>query len=220
MSKIIAFLRLLTHPEDMHKDIDDIDLTKYPGLNIKDLEYGSWKKWAFTTANLITSFFKITSRANSYEEDSFYDRVSMYMVGSAFGPPDYPYDKHLEDVEETIEYIKNRIHISRKIIDFLRLLTDSDDMFKNSDSIDLTKYPALNLEDINEGLWKDWAFKTEDLIISFFSIDGNNRTYENAPFYERTAMYIIGNVFGTPNYPYDKHLEDVRETIEYLKSLN
>ena len=84
-------------------------------------------------------------------------------------------------------------------------------MFKNSDSIDLTKYPALNLEDINEGLWKDWAFKTEDLIISFFSIDGNNRTYENAPFYERTAMYIIGNVFGTPNYPYDKHLEDVRD---------
>ena len=104
-----------------------------------------------------------------------------------------------------------------KIIDFLRLLTDEEDMYKDIDDIDLKKYPALDIEDINGGGWKDWAFQTADLITIFFNIPGRNRSYDEAPFYERTAMYIVGCAFGTPNYPYSQHLEDVRETIESIR---
>ena len=76
--------------------------------------------------------------------------------------------------------------MSKKIIDFLKLLTDKEDMHKNNDSIDLSKYPSLSIEDIKEGegTYEDWSCKTEELINLFFKIDCD-RTYENAPFYQR-----------------------------------
>ena len=105
-----------------------------------------------------------------------------------------------------------------KIIDYLKLLTHNDDKYKDPYEVDLNKYPALNIDDI-EGRYKHWVFNLAKLFNKFFEKEGFLRkTYEEVSFYERTIMYLLGSVFGTPNYPYEKHLEDVKETIEYIQT--
>ena len=104
--------------------------------------------------------------------------------------------------------------IGLKIIDFLTLLN------KGGRQIDLTKYPALTIEDV-EGHWKSWAFKLDDLMRIYFKEQGfddhPNRDFEDLPFYHRVSIYWTSQVFGDDLDYYTHHSEDVIETINYIK---
>jgi len=218
--KILSFLTLLNDKDDRNKDGCKLDLSKYSSLTTEDIE-GHWKNWSFTLEKYFIEYFgKENFKGLGYENTNtlFYERTLMCIVGCIYGDLDFCDDKYQADLTETIEYIKMSCNTGEKIIDYLKLLTNNDDKYKDSDELDLDKYPALNIDDV-EGSYKYWIFNLEPLYNKFFEKEGFIiTTYDKVPFYERTMMYLNGTVFGTPNYPYEKHLEDVKETIEYIQT--
>ena len=110
-----------------------------------------------------------------------------------------------------------------KILDYLKLIYNLEDKNKFCDEIDLTKYPVLDNFDI-EGRWSNWVFKLEILFDSYFGRKEFNCPYKDKPFYEKVIIYLVNDVFGSKifttaidNYSYEKHLEDVKETIRYIE---
>ena len=109
-------------------------------------------------------------------------------------------------------------NVGEKIIDYLNLL-NSEDVNKDGYYIDLKKYPSLNIEDVN-GYWKSWTFKLQKLFFIYFGTTSCIfLEYKDATFHDRTIMYLSETIFGdVDDYTYEKHLEDVEETIHYIRS--
>ena len=113
-------------------------------------------------------------------------------------------------------------NIGEKIVDYLNLLTSADVNSVGS-SLDLRKYPSLTSEDVY-GHWKSWTFKLQKLFLIYFGREPYTSVeYEDAPFHDRTIMYLSQTIFENveeEEYPCEKFLEDVSETIHHIQKKN
>ena len=216
-SKIIDYLRLFQTPgSGIHINMED-----FPSLTEEDVS-STWKSWTFNLEKLAHIFFKKDGFTEYPHKDSkCYQRaICFWLVANVFTDPEednpeYTKEKYLEDVKETIHIIQRRIQ-GKKIIDYLTLLA-SEDKYKDYDELDLSRYAWLEGSDIDGCTSKDNAFEVCSLISEFFDTKSeDDEKYYKGCCYVRTSSYICGNCFGTPNYPYEKHLEDVKETIETI----
>ena len=110
--------------------------------------------------------------------------------------------------------------IGLKIIDFLTLLkTLLENNFMGGEEVNLIKYPALTLDDMNDN-WKEWVFSLDSLIYTYFKEEGFNDgviIFKDLPFYQRVSTYWLSKVFGGDFDCYTQHSADVIETINYIK---
>jgi len=123
----------------------------------------------------------------------------------------------------------NKANIGLKIIDFLTLFTKGVRQINSTEQLAkiLAEYPALSEEDV-EGHWKSWAFKLDDFIRIYFKDqalrgeagfdDSPNTDFYDLPFYQRVSTYWTSRVFGEEvDQFWICHIEDVEETINYIK---